>query len=179
MTCRLLAGWWRGRDIEVRERCGFIADFERELDDSRRRPSRALAHFRAAKVAGWRGAASCRKARKLLMRRSNSSPARHPNWHCCRLKTHWRWRNSQTCPGTIEQQPNWRRRYTARPQTCSTARACTQRLKPLAEREALMTLPRATMRLQLHRSFTFDDAAAPCPYFAAARAFHIFICRQS
>ena len=38
-----------------------------------------------------------------------------------------------------------------------------------------MTLPRATMRLQLHRSFTFDDAAALVPYFAALGVSHLYL----
>jgi (1->4)-alpha-D-glucan 1-alpha-D-glucosylmutase len=38
-----------------------------------------------------------------------------------------------------------------------------------------MTLPRATMRLQLHRSFTFDDAAAFVPYFAALGVSHLYL----
>jgi (1->4)-alpha-D-glucan 1-alpha-D-glucosylmutase len=38
-----------------------------------------------------------------------------------------------------------------------------------------MTLPRATMRLQLHRSFTFDDAAALVPYFAELGVSHLYL----
>jgi (1->4)-alpha-D-glucan 1-alpha-D-glucosylmutase len=38
-----------------------------------------------------------------------------------------------------------------------------------------MTLPRATMRLQLHRGFTFDDAAALVPYFAALGVSHLYL----
>jgi (1->4)-alpha-D-glucan 1-alpha-D-glucosylmutase len=38
-----------------------------------------------------------------------------------------------------------------------------------------MTLPRGTMRLQLRRSFTFDDAAALVPYFAALGVSHLYL----
>ena len=38
-----------------------------------------------------------------------------------------------------------------------------------------MTSPRSTMRLQLHRGFTFDDAAAFAPYFAALGISHLYL----
>ena len=45
-----VSGWWRGRDIEVREQCGVIADYERELGQ-RDKDRRALWHtFRAARI---------------------------------------------------------------------------------------------------------------------------------
>ena len=38
-----------------------------------------------------------------------------------------------------------------------------------------MTLPRSTLRLQLHREFTFDDAAANADYFAALGVSHLYL----
>jgi (1->4)-alpha-D-glucan 1-alpha-D-glucosylmutase len=38
-----------------------------------------------------------------------------------------------------------------------------------------MTPPRATMRLQLHRGFTLDDAAAAVPYIAALGISHLYL----
>ncbi len=38
-----------------------------------------------------------------------------------------------------------------------------------------MTLPRSTLRLQLHRGFTFDDAAAHVDYFAALGVSHLYL----
>jgi (1->4)-alpha-D-glucan 1-alpha-D-glucosylmutase len=37
-----------------------------------------------------------------------------------------------------------------------------------------MTVPRSTLRLQLHRGFTFDDAAAHVDYFAALGVSHLY-----
>ena len=37
-----------------------------------------------------------------------------------------------------------------------------------------MNLPRATMRLQFHRRFTFGDASALVPYFAAFGVSHLY-----
>ncbi|MFD1554293.1 malto-oligosyltrehalose synthase [Paraburkholderia silviterrae] len=38
-----------------------------------------------------------------------------------------------------------------------------------------MTLPRATLRLQLHQGFTFDDALAQLDYFAALGVSHLYL----
>ena len=38
-----------------------------------------------------------------------------------------------------------------------------------------MTLPRSTLRLQLHRGFTFDDATAHVDYFAALGVSHLYL----
>ncbi len=37
-----------------------------------------------------------------------------------------------------------------------------------------MTVPRATLRLQFHRDFTFDDALARVDYFAALGVSHLY-----
>jgi (1->4)-alpha-D-glucan 1-alpha-D-glucosylmutase len=39
----------------------------------------------------------------------------------------------------------------------------------------IMTLPRSTLRLQLHRGFTFDDAAAHADYFATLGVSHLYL----
>src|SRR3984885_12850152 len=38
-----------------------------------------------------------------------------------------------------------------------------------------MTLPRATMRLQLYKAFTLDDARAIVPYIAALGISHLYL----
>jgi hypothetical protein len=38
-----------------------------------------------------------------------------------------------------------------------------------------MTLPRATMRLQLHKGFTLDDACAVVPYVSALGISHLYL----
>ena len=38
-----------------------------------------------------------------------------------------------------------------------------------------MTVPRSTLRLQLHRGFTFDDAHAHVDYFAALGVSHLYL----
>ena len=77
-------------------------------------------------------------------------------------------------PGTIDEHPNWRRRLA----TCAgigDARMRPQaraRLKHLA-RGARMT-PRATMRLQFHKGFTFADAERLVPYLARLGISHVY-----
>ena len=38
-----------------------------------------------------------------------------------------------------------------------------------------MMPPRSTIRLQLHRGFTFDNAAALAPYFATLGVSHLYL----
>jgi len=38
-----------------------------------------------------------------------------------------------------------------------------------------MMSPRATIRLQLHRGFTFDNAGALAPYFTALGVSHLYL----
>ena len=38
-----------------------------------------------------------------------------------------------------------------------------------------MTVPRSTLRLQLHKGFTFDDAAAQVDYFARLGVSHAYV----
>ena len=78
-------------------------------------------------------------------------------------------------PGTIDQHPNWRRRLTAEAGTLldepRTARAGGATGDAAA---TTMSPPRATMRLQLHRDFTFADATDLVPYMAALGVSHLY-----
>jgi (1->4)-alpha-D-glucan 1-alpha-D-glucosylmutase len=58
-------------------------------------------------------------------------------------------------PGTIEQQPNWRRRYRGEAGNCSSSPACVSgcsRWRSAKTHDAAGS----TIRLQLHRGFTFE-----------------------
>ena len=70
-------------------------------------------------------------------------------------------------PGTIDEHPNWRRRLSSPPREVLDTPAAQRRLAILRERRSMT--PRATMRLQFHKGFTFADAERLVPYFARAR----------
>ena len=84
-----------------------------------------------------------------------------------------RCKSSRISPATIDEHPNWRRRYAGAAGTlldCSDVRA---RLQPLAERNTSCPA-RATLRLQFHRGFTFADARPLVRYFAQLGISHVY-----
>ena len=89
---------------------------------------------------------------------------------CCRWKMRLALEEQPNLPGTIDEHPNWRRRYAGRGRHAARSPdSATRDSQPLAERERAMTAPRATMRLQFHRGFTFADAAAAGAVLRGAR----------
>ena len=109
------------------------------------------------------------------MRRSNSSPQTPSHLTLLPLEDALASEEQPNLPGTVDQHPNWRRRYDGAAANLLDRAEVRQRLKPLAERQAQMTPPRATLRLQLHRGFTLDDAAAQVPYAAALGMSHLYL----
>ena len=75
-------------------------------------------------------------------------------------------------PGTIDEHPNWRRRLMRPPRRVlddpAGARA------PRGPARARQMTPRATMRLQFHKGFTFADAARHVPYLARLGISHVY-----
>ncbi|HYC49289.1 MAG TPA: 4-alpha-glucanotransferase, partial [Burkholderiales bacterium] len=89
-------------------------------------------------------------------------------------------------PGTVEEQPNWRRklpltleaierdeRFTSTTETLARVRP---RPRPLAARPggSPARVPRCTYRLQLNAEFTFRDATALIPYLARLGVSHVY-----
>lgn len=89
-------------------------------------------------------------------------------------------------PGTIDQHPNWRRKYgrgveemgkgaIVRRLSAALARS---RPRPLphgqADRPRDTLVPRATYRLQLHSGFDFDDASRILPYLSRLGISHVY-----
>ena len=117
-----VAGWWRGRDLEVRKEFGFISDVTGERESRSKDRGTLWRSFRAAKVAS--GEAPRRsKARQLPMPPSNFSPARDPIWHCCRSKTLLRCWNSPICPVPSTNSRIGDAAIVAPPPSCLTIRA--------------------------------------------------------
>ena len=131
-----VSGWWRGRDIEVRERCGVIADFERELD-TRDKDRRALWRtFRAARIVAGEAppppqSPQVADAAAKFIASTPSHLALLPLEDALALE------EQPNLPGTIEQHPNWRRRYDGEAADLLGRPEVHERLKPLAEREGL------------------------------------------
>jgi 4-alpha-glucanotransferase len=128
-----VAGWWRGRDIEVRGQLGFVADQKREQtarDDDRRT---LWAAFREASVAGGTPPPSDQAARVddaafKFIARTPSRLTLLPLEDVLALE------DQPNLPGTTVEQPNWRRRYSGEAGQLLEHSGVRQRLQPLTGR---------------------------------------------
>jgi 4-alpha-glucanotransferase len=129
-----VAGWWRGRDIEVRGQLGFVADQEREQaarDNDRRTLWTA---FREANVASGEPPPPGQGARV------DDAAVKFIAWTPSRLallplEDALTLEDQPNLPGTTEEQPNWRRRYSGEARQLLEQPGVRQRLQPLAERQ--------------------------------------------
>jgi 4-alpha-glucanotransferase len=128
-----IAGWWRGKDIETRAALG-VADSGTEGDERERDRALLWQAFRRSKVAtgekptpgetptvveaALRFAAKASSELTLLPLEDVLGLEEQPN-----------------LPGTIEQHPNWRRRYPASADTLLKSEEVRRRLVPLKQRE--------------------------------------------
>ena len=167
-----VAGWWRGTDIDVRAQCGLVEDADKER--ATRTTDRQLL---------WRACAGRRPAEGDLPAPDETSRvvdaavsfiAQTPSpLALLPLEDARPWRSSPTCPAPST---SIRIGDAAMP---GKRRSCSPRGRTPASRSAgatrtSMSAPRATMRLQFHRGFTFADAEALVPYFAALGISHLY-----
>jgi len=108
-----VAGWWSGNDIEVRERCGILPDAQVERR-ARKRDRSAL--WRALNAAGEesgkmpspQAGARVVDAALRFVARTPAPLALIPLEDALALE------DQPNVPGTIDEHPNWRRRYAAK-----------------------------------------------------------------
>lgn len=128
-----VAGWWRGRDIEVRGQLGSVANEREQVgrDEDRRALWRA---FREAKVASGKPPPPDQGARvdDAAVQFIACTPSRLA---LLPLEDALGLEDQPNMPGTIEQQPNWRRRYRGEAGQLLEQPGVRQRLQPLAERQ--------------------------------------------
>ena len=129
-----VAGWWRGHDLEVRQESGLISDVtgERELRNEDR--GTLWRSFRAAKAASGEAPAPEQStpvadAAVKFLARTRSHLALLPLEDALALV------EQPNLPGTINQQPNWRRRYRGPAAELLDDPSVQGRLRPLVERE--------------------------------------------
>jgi 4-alpha-glucanotransferase len=105
-----VAGWWRGRDIEVRAQCGFVADLNAD-HAAREKDRQALwKGFRQAKATNDDKPPPNEptKAVDAAVRFVADTPSRLA---LLPLEDALALEQQPNVPATIDEQPNWRRRY--------------------------------------------------------------------
>jgi 4-alpha-glucanotransferase len=129
-----MTGWWRGADIDTRDKIGLIADKAAEQttrDKERRMLWRA---FRRSNSASGKAPAQTEPlpvadAAARFIAQIPSALALLPLEDALAL-------DEQTnVPGTVNEYPNWRRRYPGRASDLLAAPDVKRRLEPLAARE--------------------------------------------
>jgi 4-alpha-glucanotransferase len=129
-----VAGWWRGRDIDVRAQCGLVSDPEREhaaRDQDRRALWRA---FRSAKLVNGEPPSPehPKQAADATIKFVAATPS---HLTLMPLEDTLALEEQPNLPGTIDQHPNWRRRYDGAAENLLDRPEVRERLKPLAERD--------------------------------------------
>ena len=196
-----IAGFWDGRDLAVRRSLGLLPDegarqaalIERAQD--RARLLLALERERLLPPGATADPASIPAATPELARAVHAYLARTPSRILVvQLEDLLGVHDPVNLPGTSEaEQPNWRRklpvaleRFGDDPRFDELVRTLAA-LRPLprtvARRappgdasapRATVRIPRATYRVQLHRDFTFADAARIAPYLARLGVSHLY-----
>ena len=129
-----VAGWWRGRDIEVRGQLGFVADQEREQAARDNDRHTLWSAFREASVASGKPPLPEESARvdAAAIKFIASTPSRLA---LLPLEDALTLEDQPNLPGTTEEHPNWRRRYSGEAGQLLEQPGVRQRLQPLAERQ--------------------------------------------
>ncbi|HTN28794.1 MAG TPA: malto-oligosyltrehalose synthase, partial [Burkholderiales bacterium] len=174
-----LAGWWAARDLEWRERLAlFPAEAQRTAQLAERVTDRTrLARALGIDAAGASAGALSLAAHEFVARSAAMIVA-------VQLEDALGVTEQANLPGTLHEHPNWRRKL---PQTLEAMEhdarvdalaGVLARERPLAagasRAQVHPCIPRATYRLQLHRGFTFDDAAAIAPYLEKLGVSHAY-----
>jgi 4-alpha-glucanotransferase len=127
-----VAGWWRGHDIDVRAQCGLALDRERA---ARAEDRLALWRaFRSAKLANGEPPSPehTQQAVDVTIKFVAAAPS---HLTLLPLEDALASEEQPNLPGTIDQHPNWRRRYNGAAANLLDRAEVRQRLKPLAERQ--------------------------------------------
>ena len=174
-------GWWRGLDIDLRESLGL---FDRGLADAERAARRAdVLQFTDALAAenllpnGLPEEPPLEAMMRFLARTPSALVGIQLEDAAGEL-------NQANLPGPDVGHPNWRRRLDAEigalagpgGELARIAAALADEGRGVSPRSSALATPppRATYRVQLHKDFTFDDAAAIVPHLARLGVSHLY-----
>jgi 4-alpha-glucanotransferase len=130
-----VAGWWSGHDIKVRERCGILPDAETERRARKRDRSTLWRALRAA--GGESGTMPSPQAGARVVDAALRFVARTPApLALIPLEDALALEDQPNVPGTIDEHPNWRRRYTAKAGEMLDEPAVRRRIDGVAQRRS-------------------------------------------
>ncbi|MGR4870183.1 malto-oligosyltrehalose synthase [Variovorax sp. LARHSF232] len=172
------AGWWSAADVHLRAALGLLANqpaFEEQIAQrarERERLAEALGEpVKAPAPIGEPPPAD-------LVGDVHAFLARAPSGlMMVQLEDLLGQAEQANLPGTIAEHPNWQRKYRLDVAGLWQVPAVRGRVATVAAARpprALARIPRATYRLQLHKGFNFDDAAAIVPYLARLGISHVY-----
>lgn len=173
-----LAGWWSAADIHAQGALGQLPE-PQALDErlvqraqERERLAEALGQpIEAPERMGEQPPAQLHAAVHAYLARAPSSLM------AVQLEDLLGQTEQANMPGTVSEHPNWRRKYAPDLLTMWRTPLMRQVLGAVADARpsrSAARIPRATYRLQLHKDFDFDAAAAIVPYLARLGISHVY-----
>jgi 4-alpha-glucanotransferase len=128
-----VAGWWRGTDIDVRAQCGLVEDPDKERatrTTDRQMLWRACRRAKAAEgdLPAPNEASRADDAAVKFIAQTPSQLALLPLEDALAVE------DQPNVPGTIDEHPNWRRRYAGQAEELLSPADVRRRLDPLARR---------------------------------------------
>lgn len=174
-----LLGWWRGLDVDLREGFGFqtaaqAAGARAEREHDRGRLKEALAAEELPTETERPDAPPTGSILRFLARTEAALAA-------VQMEDVFGEAQQANLPGPDRGHPNWRRRSSVTVEEVATGHNAFDRAAATFRAEGRTqdanrssTRPRATYRLQLHKDFTFDDAAAVAPYLRRLGVSHVY-----
>jgi len=189
-----LTGWWDGRDLLLRDALALIPRAEQrgqqvvERAQDRARLLLALEHEKLLPPGATVNPVSVPVMTPTFTLALHRYLARSPSQIVVvQLEDLLEVADQVNLPGTTDQHPNWRRKLPVNAQRLTDDERLTQTARMFAEERPPRALdrapaavppqakvPRATYRVQLHREFRFDDAAAIVPYLAQLGVSHLY-----
>jgi 4-alpha-glucanotransferase len=130
-----VAGWWSGNDIATRAQSGLAPDADKEREDRRRQRTILWRAFRRAKAAEGdppadnKGGLVADAAVKFVSQTA-CDIVLLPVEDALALD------EQPNLPGTVNEHPNWRRRYETESKNLLSPTEVRERLSPLARRDA-------------------------------------------
>ncbi len=185
-----LAGWWSGRDLQVRLELGLFPNrgvYEKQLVDRAQERVRLLLALQHAGILPPDVVVEPTGSQALtpaLLEAIHAFVATTPaQVMMVQIEDALGVTDQANMPGTTDEHPNWKRKLVATLEQIATSdrvrrlaavltdiRPHVALRAPLAEAR----VPRATYRLQLNKDFTFADAGKILPYLARLGISHVY-----